>query len=74
MRAPGQYVKTIWECLYGMQISPPALMIQLFTRLIISGRFEEIRKLRMEDVEKSETKPEFIYENINELYKYLNKR
>ena len=52
MRAPSQYVKTIWECLYGMQISPPALMIQLFTRLIISGRFEEIRKLRMEDVEK----------------------
>lgn len=52
MRAPIQYIKKIWECLYGMQISPPALMIQLFTRLIISGRFEEIRKLRMEDVEK----------------------
>lgn len=28
----------------------------------------------MEDVEKSEIKPEFIYENINELYKYLNGR
>ncbi len=51
MRVPSQYMKNIWECLYGMQISPPALMIQLFTRLIISGKFEEIRKRRMEDVE-----------------------
>ena len=34
-----------------MQIAPPALLMQLFTRLVLSGRFEEIRRLRIEDLE-----------------------
>lgn len=32
----------IKECLYGMQIAPPALLMQLFTRIIISGQFETL--------------------------------
>ena len=35
-----------------MQIAPPALLMQLFTRIIISGQFEEIRRLRIRDLEK----------------------
>lgn len=42
----------IQESLYGMQIAPPALMMQLFTRIILSGRFDEIRRLRIKDLEK----------------------
>ncbi|MBQ6889397.1 MAG: PLP-dependent aminotransferase family protein [Lachnospiraceae bacterium] len=41
----------IKESLYGMQIAPPALMMQLFTRIILSGRFDEIRRLRIQDLE-----------------------
>lgn len=41
----------IKESLYGMQIAPPALMMQLFTRMILSGRFDEIRSLRIQDLE-----------------------
>jgi DNA-binding transcriptional MocR family regulator len=42
--------QAIKESLYAMQITPPAILLQLFTRLVISKRFEEIRRLRMEDV------------------------
>ena len=42
---------SIKESLYGMQIAPPALMMQLFTRIILSGRFDEIRRLRIADLE-----------------------
>lgn len=42
----------IKESLYGMQIAPPALLMQLFTRIVLSGRFDEIRRLRIEDLEK----------------------
>jgi len=34
-----------------MQIALPALMMQLFTRIILSGRFDVIRRLRIEDLE-----------------------
>lgn len=51
IHAPKRYRRAVWECLYSMLIAPPALMLQLFTRLVISDRFEEIRKLRIEEVE-----------------------
>lgn len=51
IHAPKRYRRAVWECLYSMLIAPPALMMQLFTRLVISDRFEEIRKLRIEEVE-----------------------
>lgn len=41
----------IRESLYGMQIAPPVLMMQLFTRILLSERFEEIRRLRIQDLE-----------------------
>lgn len=43
---------SIKENLYGMQIAPPALMMQLFTRIILSGSFNKIRRLRIADLEK----------------------
>ena len=51
MHVPTAYYKAIWECLYAMHITPPSLMTQLFTRVILSGRFDEIRRLRMAEVE-----------------------
>lgn len=42
---------SIRESLYGMQIAPPALMMQLFTRIILSKRFDKIRRLRIQDLE-----------------------
>lgn len=50
LHTPVSYYQAIKESLYAMQITPPALLLQLFTRLVISKRFEEIRRLRMEDV------------------------
>lgn len=50
LHAPERYRQSIGACLYAMQITPPALMTQLFTRLVIGGHFDEIRRLRMEEV------------------------
>ena len=36
--------------LYAMQITPPALMMQLFTRLVNSGNFDKIRELRIQEL------------------------
>ena len=52
MHCPTTVYNSIKESLYGMQIAPPALLMQLFTRIVLSGRFEEIRRLRIEDLEK----------------------
>ncbi len=50
MRVPKQYASDISTTLYSMQITPPALMMQLFTRLVNSGRFDEIRGLRIREL------------------------
>lgn len=52
IHAPKALYPDIKETLYGMQIAPPALLMQLFTRILLSGRFDEIRRLRIADVEK----------------------
>ncbi|MEE1250462.1 MAG: PLP-dependent aminotransferase family protein [Lachnospiraceae bacterium] len=51
IHSPKAFYPAIKETLYGMQISPPALLTQLFTRILLSGRFDEIRRLRIKDVE-----------------------
>lgn len=52
LHVPTQYHLAIGNCLYAMQITSPALMMQLFTRLVLSGQFEEIRRLRILEIEK----------------------
>lgn len=51
VHCPPTYYPALQESLYGMQIAPPALLMQLFVRIILSGRFEEIRNLRIRDLE-----------------------
>lgn len=55
IHAPDRYRRRIWECLYSMQIAPPALMMQLFTRLVIAGQFDEIRRQRIQELEERNT-------------------
>ena len=50
LHIPPPFYRLVWECLYAMHITPPTLMTQLFTRLILSGRFETIRKLRIKEL------------------------
>lgn len=51
IHAPSRFYQKLWECLYAMHITPPVLMTQLFTRIVISGRFDEIRTLRTKELE-----------------------
>ena len=51
VHCPATVYPALKESLYGMQIAPPALLMQLFTRIILSGLFEEIRRLRIKDLE-----------------------
>ena len=51
LHVPTRYYQKVWECLYAMHISPPALMITLFTRLVASDEFEKIRALRIAELE-----------------------
>ena len=51
IHSPQTAYPLIRESLYGMQIAPPVLMMQLFTRIILSERFDEIRRLRIQDLE-----------------------
>lgn len=51
MYIPSKFYNAMWECLYAMHITPPALMTQLFTRLMLSKTFDEIRKLRILELE-----------------------
>lgn len=51
MHVPTQFYTPIWECLYAMHITPPALMTQLFTRLLLSDHFTQIRTLRTQELE-----------------------
>lgn len=50
--SPKRFHEMIMGSLYAMQITPPSMMTQLFTRLILSGRFERIRRLRIDELEK----------------------
>lgn len=50
VHAPSPYYEAIWQCLYAMQITPPALSMQLFTRLINAGTFDKIRALRIQSL------------------------
>lgn len=50
MHVPAQFREMIAETLYAMEITPPGLMMQLFTRLVNSGRFDVIRQMRIEEL------------------------
>lgn len=50
LRIPEQYYTKVSSTLYSIIITPPALMIQLFTRLVTLGKFDTIRKLRINEV------------------------
>ena len=51
IHTPLNFHQKMWECFYAMHITSPLLMTQLFTRIILTGRFEKIRKLRIEELE-----------------------
>ena len=51
LHTPKDYYSRIATTLYAMNITPPALMMQLFTRLVNSGKFEKIRSLRIAELE-----------------------
>ncbi len=50
LHVPERYYPQVSMTLYAMEITPPALMMQLFTRLVNSGKFDEIRKQRIEEL------------------------
>lgn len=50
LHVPEQFYEGVTMTLYAMNITPPALMMQLFTRLVNSGKFDEIRRLRIEEL------------------------
>ena len=50
LHIPSQYYQRVATTLYAIIITPPALMMQLFTRLINLGKFDKIRALRIQDV------------------------
>lgn len=50
LHVPNQFYNKVATTLYSIIITPPALMMQLFTRLIHLGIFDEIRRLRISDV------------------------
>ena len=51
IHTPAQYYSQIASTLYSIIITPPALMMQLFARIINNGRFNRIRELKIKDVE-----------------------
>ena len=48
--APKKYYTKISQTLYATIITPPSLMLQLFTQLINLGKFDVIRELRIKEV------------------------
>lgn len=50
LHIPDQYYTEVATTLYSIIITPPALMMQLFARLVNLEKFDKIRKLRMNDV------------------------
>ena len=47
---PKKYYAAVSNTLYSIVITPPALMMQLFTRIVNLGKFDKIRALRIEEV------------------------
>ena len=50
IHVPEQYYAEVSSTLYSIIITPPALMMQLFTRIVNLGIFDRIRNLRIDDV------------------------
>ncbi|MBO6166517.1 MAG: PLP-dependent aminotransferase family protein [Eubacterium sp.] len=50
IHVPKQYYTEVSNTLYSIVITPPALMMQLFTRIVNLGKFDKIRELRIEEV------------------------
>ena len=51
IHVPTQYYAAVFNTLYSIVITPPALMMQLFTRTVNLGIFDKIRELRIKEVE-----------------------
>lgn len=50
LHVPRQFYEAVSMTLYAMEITPPALMMQLFTRLVNSGKFDRIREQRIAEL------------------------
>lgn len=50
LHVPKKYYTKVAATLYSIIITPPALMMQLFTRIMNLGKFDKIRELRMKEV------------------------
>ena len=50
IHVPKNYYTAVSNTLYSIVITPPALMMQLFTRIINLGKFDTIRALRIEEL------------------------
>lgn len=50
IHVPKRYFTEVSSTLYSIVITPPALMMQLFTRIVNLGKFDKIRELRIKEV------------------------
>ncbi|MBR6403380.1 MAG: PLP-dependent aminotransferase family protein [Eubacterium sp.] len=50
IHVPEKYYAEVSSTLYSIVITPPALMMQLFTRIINLGKIDKIRELRIKEV------------------------
>ena len=50
IHVPTQYYAAVFNTLYSIVITPPALMMQLFTRTVNLGILDKIRELRIKEV------------------------
>lgn len=50
LHVPKQYYSMVAGTLYSIIITPPALMMQLFTRIVNLGLFDNIRQIRIREV------------------------
>lgn len=50
IHVPDRFYKAVSDTLYSIIITPPALMMQLFTRTVNLGKFDKIRELRIAEV------------------------
>ena len=50
IHVPKRYFTEVSSTLYSIVITPPALMMQLFTRIVNLGKFDKIRELRIKEL------------------------
>ena len=50
IHVPERFFTAVSNTLYSIVITPPALMMQLFTRIVNLGKFDKIRELRIKEV------------------------